>query len=62
MCLINSWDDEDSGNVNSYSGSIPDGDYDSGIFYDNTQMYYCTYGPSFCILSFFLFRFSKSNQ
>ena len=53
--MINSWDDSNGDNQNSYSGSIPDGDYDSGFFYDNTQMNYCTYGPSFCILSFFLF-------
>jgi len=50
--LIGSWDDENSGNQNSYIGSLPDGEYGGSFGYVNTQMYYCTYGPSFRILSF----------
>jgi len=50
--LIQSWDDENSGNQNVYSGTLPDGDYDSGLIWDNTQYDYCTYGPSFCIILF----------
>jgi len=43
-----SWDDEDGVDSGSYrnavSGTLPDGSYDS-----NTEIQYCTYGPSFCI-------------
>ena len=30
------WDDEDLGNDNSYTGTVPTGDYNS-----NTKIYYC---------------------
>jgi len=46
---LQSWDDEDGIDSGSYSnavtGTIPDGSYGS-----NTQIQYCTYGPSFCII------------